>query len=84
VVATRVGGVPELVVDGVTGLLVRPGQPTALADAMARIMRTPLAERQAMGLHGQQRLRELYDLDKVVDRWHTLLQELISTRQLRA
>lgn len=84
VVATRVGGVPELVVDGVTGLLVRPGQPAALADAMARIMRTPLAERQAMGLHGQQRLRELYDLEKVVDRWHTLLQELISTRQLRA
>ena len=36
VIATRVGGVPEVVVDGENGLLVPPGDPTALADAVKR------------------------------------------------
>lgn len=38
VVATRVGGVPELVQDGVTGLLVEPRQPAALAQAIVRLL----------------------------------------------
>jgi glycosyltransferase involved in cell wall biosynthesis len=38
VVATRTGGIPELVEDGVTGLLVPPGDPGALADAVTRMM----------------------------------------------
>jgi colanic acid/amylovoran biosynthesis glycosyltransferase len=38
VVASRLSGVPELVEDGVTGLLVPPGEPSALAAAMARIL----------------------------------------------
>jgi glycosyltransferase involved in cell wall biosynthesis len=36
VIATRVGGVPEIVTDGVNGLLVEPGDPAALADALRR------------------------------------------------
>jgi glycosyltransferase involved in cell wall biosynthesis len=38
VVATRVGGLAEVVEDGVTGLLVEPGDPPALADAVARVL----------------------------------------------
>jgi len=38
VVATRLSGVPELVQDGVTGLLVEPGDPRALAAALARVL----------------------------------------------
>jgi glycosyltransferase involved in cell wall biosynthesis len=41
VVATRVGGVPELVADGQTGLLVEPDDPAALARAIARIVDQP-------------------------------------------
>ena len=41
VVATRVGAVPELVRDGVTGLLVPPGAPGALADAVRRLLDAP-------------------------------------------
>jgi glycosyltransferase involved in cell wall biosynthesis len=37
-VATRVGGVPEVVTDGVDGLLVEPGEPAALATAIARLL----------------------------------------------
>lgn len=38
VVATRVGGIPEVVRDGVNGLLVPPGDPTATAEALARVL----------------------------------------------
>lgn len=55
VVATTVGGLPEAVADGVTGLLVPPRDPRALADALARVLGEPgLAE--AMGAAGRTRL----------------------------
>ncbi len=38
VVATRVGGIPEVVEDGTTGLLVPPGDPSAFGDAVARLL----------------------------------------------
>ncbi len=41
VVSTAVGGVPEVVRDGVNGLLVPPGRPDALADAMRRVLTEP-------------------------------------------
>lgn len=42
VIATRVGGLPEMIVDGQTGLLVPPGDPQALADAILRFYREGL------------------------------------------
>jgi glycosyltransferase involved in cell wall biosynthesis len=54
VVGTHVGGLPEVIDDGVTGVLVPPGDPLALADAVARILGDePL--RRSMGMAGQQR-----------------------------
>ena len=50
VVATAVGGVPEVVHDGENGLLVAPGRPDALAAALTRILEEPgLRERLAAG-----------------------------------
>jgi glycosyltransferase involved in cell wall biosynthesis len=41
VVASRTGGIPELVEDGVTGLLVEPANPEAIADALRRLLASP-------------------------------------------
>ncbi|HUC27879.1 MAG TPA: glycosyltransferase family 4 protein [Streptosporangiaceae bacterium] len=45
VVATRVGGLPDLIIDGQTGLLVEPGCPAPLAEAVVRLLRDPAAAR---------------------------------------
>jgi glycosyltransferase involved in cell wall biosynthesis len=56
VVATRVGGLPEVVEDGVTGELVAPGDPVALADAVLRV----LARRDELGVAARERARRFH------------------------
>ena len=53
-VATRVGGVPEIVVDGETGLLVSPEDAPGLAEGMRRVMEDQ-TERQRMSEKARQR-----------------------------
>jgi len=59
VVATRVGGVPELVQEGRHGLLVPPQDPEELAAAVQRILADPRASRQ-MGERGRARVENFY------------------------
>ncbi len=66
VVATRTAGVPELVVDGETGILVDQHDARGLADAIARLLEDPeLAGRLAAG--ATERVGESFDRDRVVD-----------------
>lgn len=58
-VATRVGGLPDLVEDGVTGLLIPPGDAAALADAIAALLADP-ARAEAMGRAARERWEESY------------------------
>jgi glycosyltransferase involved in cell wall biosynthesis len=60
VVSTTVGGIPELVVDGVTGLLVPPEDPVALADAIDRLLADDEL-RTRMGEAGRARAFERFD-----------------------
>lgn len=62
VVATRVGGVPELVEDGVTGLLTPPGDAARLAAAVDTLLHAPDLRRQ-MGAAGEARLRAHFSVD---------------------
>jgi L-malate glycosyltransferase len=59
IVATRVGGVPEAVVDGQTGILVPPFDAQALAEACIALIRDP-ARRQALGRAGRQFVLDHY------------------------
>jgi len=62
VVASRVGGLPELVVEGETGLLVAPGNPEELATALARLLDDP-ALRERLGSAGRARVQTHFALD---------------------
>ena len=72
VVGTRVRGIREQVVGGVTGLLVPPGDPVLLGAALGRLVEDG-ALRRAMGEAGRVRAAELYDEAKVVARVLDLL-----------
>jgi glycosyltransferase involved in cell wall biosynthesis len=65
VVATRVGGVPEIVTDGVSGFLVPPEDPTALARALACLRRDP-ALRRRFGEAGARDARRRFDVRRTV------------------
>ena len=62
VVASGVGGLAELVVDGETGILVRPSDPSALAAALSSLIADP-AERRRLGAAGRARAEERFDLE---------------------
>ena len=63
VVASRVGGIPDMVEDGVTGLLVEPGDSDALQDALLSLLNDPkLAER--LGRAGRARWEESFGLTR--------------------
>ena len=65
VIATSVGGVPEFVTHDVTGLLVDPGNVSALAGAIKRVLENS-AQARLMGLRGQDHVRGKYGIASVV------------------
>ena len=65
VVATRTGGLPELVSDGETGVLVPPADPQALAGAIVALL-TDSDRRAAMGEAAERRAREHFSVERMV------------------
>jgi glycosyltransferase involved in cell wall biosynthesis len=80
VVATRVGGVPDLVEDGITGRLVPPGDAPALAAAIEALLRDPGA-RQAMGAAGRKRVVPAFGADRLLADMDRLYTELLAWRR---
>lgn len=66
VVSTAVGGVPEVVLDGRTGLLVPPSQPERLAAAILRLLDDP-AYASGLGAAGRQHVYPRYDAGRLVE-----------------
>jgi glycosyltransferase involved in cell wall biosynthesis len=67
IVSTRVGGIAEVIQDGVSGVLVPPGEPEALADEVWRLMQDP--ERQcALGAAARRFIETDYSLEAATSR----------------
>ena len=81
VVASRVGGIPEVVADGVTGLLVPPGDADALADAINVLVREP-GRATAMGQLGRKRAVAEFGWPAVAAQTAALYEELARPRTL--
>ncbi|MBI3096963.1 MAG: glycosyltransferase family 4 protein [Planctomycetes bacterium] len=79
VVATRVGGVPELVRDGVTGLLVPPDDPAAMAAAIESLAADP-ERRFALAAAGHAYVVAHHDLPVMIDRMEGMYRDLLGVR----
>jgi glycosyltransferase involved in cell wall biosynthesis len=78
VVAGRVGGNPELIVDGVTGRLYDPADPSGLEQALLPYL-TDSAHRRAHGAAGRARVVQNFSLDAMVQRYLDLYDEVLNT-----
>jgi glycosyltransferase involved in cell wall biosynthesis len=81
VVATRVGGVPDVVSDGEDGFLVSVGDVPAIADSLARLARDAELRRR-MGKRGRELVVPRYRVDRIVDDMDALYRELLSEKGL--
>ncbi len=80
VVATSVGGVPDVVRDGEDGFLVEAGATGEVADRLARLARDPEL-RQRMGERGRERVLPRYAVERLVDDVDELYRSLIATKK---
>jgi glycosyltransferase involved in cell wall biosynthesis len=81
VVATAVGGTPEVVVEGETGFLVPPRDPEALAEAILRLLREPDLRRR-MGEAGRKRVAEHFSVEQMVQKTEALYEHLLAEKGL--
>ncbi|MCL4553382.1 MAG: glycosyltransferase family 4 protein [Candidatus Marsarchaeota archaeon] len=75
VVGTRVGGIPDAVVDGVTGLLVTPGNKKQLAEAIIALLQDPTLEKR-LGEAARSRAEQEFQWDFAARRVSTIVDEL--------
>lgn len=82
VVASRVGGVPSFVEDGVDGLLADPADPTAWVQAVDRLLASP-ARREALGAAGRAKAVSQYSWDRITDQLERIYTEVIDEDPVR-
>ena len=80
VVATRVGGLLDLVVDGETGIVVAPRDPAALRSALERLLADPDLRRK-LGSAGRDRARTHFSWERVTDATLTAYAEAVGTME---
>jgi len=81
VVATKVGGIPEIVVHGETGILIPPRNPHALAIAIVDLLQDRLKAKD-MGEAGRIRAGKRFSIYKMIEKTENLYQELLKEKQL--
>jgi glycosyltransferase involved in cell wall biosynthesis len=78
-IVTAVGGNPEAVVDGHTGLIVQPRDPKAIAEAILRLSRDADLRRR-LGDAGQKRVRTEFSIERCVSAHAQLYQETLAKK----
>ena len=76
VVATRIAGIPEVIVDGQTGLLVPPGDSAAIGAALARLCGDPV-QRRRMGTAARDAVRDRFGADAYTSAVANMYEELL-------
>jgi glycosyltransferase involved in cell wall biosynthesis len=82
VVASRVGGIPELIADGVHGLLFPPGDPEAMSSHLLTLLTNPQRASE-MGQAGQNRVRSSFSLETSVRETEQLFFSLLAEKGIR-
>ena len=77
VVATRVGGVPDLVIEGETGYLVAPGDDVALARALGKVLWDAALAR-GLGERGQSVARDRFGMQRIAADYHQLYRQILA------
>jgi len=76
IVASRVGGIPEVVEEGITGILVPPADSPALSEALLRLLKDP-ERRKKMGRNGRERVIKLFSWDKTIEATLNVYQDVL-------
>jgi colanic acid/amylovoran biosynthesis glycosyltransferase len=79
VVSTRIMGIPELVEDGIHGVLVAPGRVDELTEALERLVRSPV-ERERMGRAAREKVCADYDVARSAERMKSVLEDELELR----
>ena len=74
-IASRVGGVAEIIEDGVSGMIVPPGTARALAEAIARLHDAP-GWREELGQRGKERIRTHFRIEDTIEKTAALYRSL--------
>ena len=82
VVATMVGGTPEVIEEGKTGFLVPAGNPELLAERILRLLKEPSLA-QAMGEQGRQKVVREFTIDRMRDQFLELYEALLAKSRAR-
>jgi len=81
VVATAVGGIPDVIVHGETGILVPPENSEALADAIVQLAQNP-AQRRALGEAARLRVARLFSKEALGDKTDDYYRRMLVARRL--
>lgn len=76
VIGTNVGGIPDVIVNGVNGILVRPKDPQEIAEKLITLLKNSELRRE-LGLRGRKIVERKFDIEKRIDRISSIYSELV-------
>ena len=76
VIGSKVAGIPEIIIDGVTGYIVEPGNSSQLSDRITKIMNDPIKEKK-MGKAAKRRFKNNYNLSTILTQYRQFYNSLV-------